>query len=86
MERQIARSELGFSYRLEAFRAALTDVPAYRLRAQTLLKAISDEPGVVRFLHYGHWRKDLSFDIELDKLARTFMRHRGLDRLLESVT
>jgi glycosyltransferase involved in cell wall biosynthesis len=85
LSRQVSTSEFGFPYRLEAFRAAGAAVPAYRARARALLKAIHEDPGVVKFLHYGQWRSDIGFDCKLDKLARTFMSRRGLDRLLESV-
>jgi len=85
LSRQVSKSEFGFPYRLEAFRAAVAAVPAYRARARALLKAIYEDPGVVRFLHYGQWRSDIGFDCKLDNLARTFMSRRGLDRLLEEV-
>ena len=81
---QVSKSEFGFPYRLEAFRAAVAAVPAYQARARALLKAIREDPGVVRFLHYGQWRSDFGFDCKLDNLARTFMSRRGLDRLLEA--
>jgi hypothetical protein len=84
LSNHLSPSEIGFPYRIEAFRATVASVPAYRARALALLKAIHEDPGVTRFLHYGQWGSDIGFYCRLDKLARTFMNRRGFDRLLES--
>jgi glycosyltransferase involved in cell wall biosynthesis len=82
---QVSKSEFGFPYRLEAFRAAVAAVPAYRRRVRALLRAVSDDPGVLWYLYHGRWGSDLSFQYNNVSMVRTFMAQHGLNSLIKPV-
>jgi glycosyltransferase involved in cell wall biosynthesis len=82
---QFDPSKLGFSHRLDALRMAVNAAPAYRRRVRALLRAVSDDPGVLRYLYHGRWGSDLSFQYNNVSMARTFMAQHGLNCLIKPV-
>lgn len=85
LRRNLVPSELGFSHRLNAFQAVVNAVPAYRSRVWALLRAMKDDPGIIRYLHHGRWGSDLAFHYNDVSMARAFMAKHGMDQLLEPV-
>lgn len=82
---QFDPSKLGFSHRLDALRTAVNSVPAYRRRVRALLRAVSDDPGVLWYLCHGRWDSDLSFQYNNVSMARTLMAQYGLNCLIKPV-